>query len=203
MKVRALLLACVVGYASPLAAQGVEVSPFGGYRFGGGFFELVAGRPVDTDGAPALGITVDVPIPSGLQIEGSFSHQQADFVVALQPSGTLQRFQVSVDHWQAGGLQEYGDGRVRPFATGLLGLTRYAAGGDNEVRFMIAAGGGVKLFPTPRVGFRLDGRVFATLIDAGQSAAACSGFGGTCLVALNLNTAWQAEFTAGLVVRLR
>src|SRR5262245_59775151 len=148
MKVRALVFAAILARAASVCAQGVEVAPFGGYRFGGGFFEVVAGRSVDTDGAPARGVTVDVPLPRGFQIEGSFSHQQANVPVVLQPSGTLQRLRVSVDHWQAGGLQEYGGGRVRPFATGLLGLTRFAASGDNELRFMIAAGGGVKLFPT-------------------------------------------------------
>jgi hypothetical protein len=49
---------------------------------------------------------------------------------------------------QAGGLQEFSGGRVRPFLTGVLGLTRYAAEGANsEIRFTAGAGGGVKLFP--------------------------------------------------------
>jgi len=33
-------------------------------------------------------------------------------------------------------------------------------------------------------------------------ALACGG-GGTCFLALHVNAAWQAEFTAGLLVRLR
>jgi hypothetical protein len=43
---------------------------------------------------------------------------------------------------------------------------------------------------------RLDGRVFTTFVDV-DAAARCSG---GCLVGLNVNVVWQAEFTAGLVL---
>ena len=85
-----------------------------------------------------------------------------------------------------------------PFLTGLLGLTRYAADGDNEFRFTASAGGGVKLMPVPRLGIRLDGRLFATFVEAEGRAIACSP--GICLVSINANMVWQAEFTAGVVV---
>jgi hypothetical protein len=105
-----------------------------------------------------------------------------------------------VDQWQVGGLQEYGGAKVRPFATGLLGLTRYALEADSEVRFMVSAGGGVKIFPVSHLGVRLDGRVFATFLDASASTIACAS---GCVARLHVSVAWQAEFTAGLVVRLR
>jgi hypothetical protein len=57
----------------------------------------------------------------------------------------------------------------------------------------------VKLLPLRRIGLRLDGRVFATFVDAGGSLVACSP--GVCFVALNADVIWQAEFTAGAVVR--
>src|SRR5262245_16271928 len=120
-------LACVGGNASTLWAQSVEITPFGGYRFGGDFFELVTGQPVDTDGTPAVGAVVNVPLGNGLQVEALFTHQDTHVTVANGPFGVPTRWKVSVDHWQAGGLQEYAPGRIRPFATGTLGLTRYAA----------------------------------------------------------------------------
>src|SRR5262249_48290591 len=126
-------------------------------------------------------------------------HQQA--TVAL-PTGLIgpARLHVAVDHWQAGGLQEFSGGRARPFVTGTIGLTRYAAEADSELRFSVGAGGGAQLFPSSRVGVRLDGRVFATLVDADATRLAC--IQGGCVVALHVDIAWQAEFTAGLVVRL-
>jgi hypothetical protein len=186
--------------AVPARAQGIEFTPMGGYRFGGDLFEDAAGRPLDIDGAPALGAVLDIPLWEGLQFEGLFSHQQADVLVPVGYLDALQRWRLTVDHWQGGALQEFSDGEVRPFLTGTLGLTRYAAEGDNEIRFTLGAGGGVKLFPVSRVGVRLDGRVFTTFVDAGGSGFAC--VYGTCFIALNVDIAWQAEFTAGLIVRL-
>ena len=186
--------------ATPLTAQGIEIAPLGGYRIGGDLFEIAAARPLDNDGAPALGVVVDVPLHDGMQLEASFSHQQLDVLGTVQPLQPPTTWRISVDQWQVGGLQEYGGPKVRPFATGLLGLTRYALEADSEVRFMISAGGGVKIFPVSNLGVRLDGRVFATFLDASTSTVLCSG---GCIARLHVSVAWQAEFTAGLVVRLR
>jgi len=183
-----------------VCAQGVEVAPFGGYRLGGDLFEAAAGRPLDMDGAPAVGLVFDVPLSDGFQIEGMFSHQQTLVDSALQPIGTPARFRVSVDHWQGGGLQEFDGARVRPFLTGTLGLTRYASETDSEIRFTLGAGGGVKLFPMSRLGIRLDGRAFATFLDAEGTTSVCAG-PGPCRLVFHVNIAWQAEFTAGLVFR--
>jgi hypothetical protein len=73
-------------------------------------------------------------------------------------------------------------------------------GSSNEVRFLVGAGGGVKLFPGSRVGVRLDGRLLMTLLDADGTAVVCGS--GPCFIRLHLNAAWQGEFTAGLVVRI-
>ena len=78
----AILFIAVCGHASSLRAQGIEITPFGGYRFGGDFFELVTGQPVDADGAPAVGAIVDIPLGNGLQVEALFTHQNAHDVGA-------------------------------------------------------------------------------------------------------------------------
>ncbi len=196
---RWLVLAWMACLPASAAAQTVEVAPVGGYRFGGGFFERVTGQPVDLDGAPTLGVVVNVALQDGLFVEAFVTHQKANVTVPESASGPATDWRIIVDHFQAGGLQEFGYGpRARPFLTGLLGLTRYAAGGDNEIRFTASAGGGVKLMPVRRVGIRLDGRVFATFVEAEGRAIACSP--GICLVGFDADIVWQAEFTAGLVV---
>jgi hypothetical protein len=195
-----LSIACALGTASPLQAQGIEITPFGGYRFGGDFFELIAGRPVDTDGAPAIGAIVDVPLGEGLQVEGLFTHQDAHLEMESGSFGPLRHAKVTVDHFQGGALQEYQDGRVRPFATGMLGLTRYAGEGDSEIRFSLSAGGGVKLFATENIGVRLNGQVSATFVYFDARAVGCSP--GVCLVGLNTDVVWQIEFSAGLIVKV-
>lgn len=191
---------CLIGSSSSLCAQGVEVTPFGGYRFGNDFFELITGRPIDVDGAPAFGLIVDVPVGQGLQVEALFSHQNAQVSAPTGPLGPALRSHVTVDHLQAGGLQEYADGRVRPFATGMLGLTRYAGAGDSEVRFTLGAGGGVKLFPVSTIGVRLSTDIFATFVNADAHVVACTT--GVCVLHLNVDLVWQIEFTAALIVKL-
>ena len=195
-----IVVACLAGHAPILSAQSVEIAPLAGYRFGGDFFELITGQPVDLDGALALGGVVDVPISNGLQFEGLFTHQHADVLVPARPLFPATLWRMAVDHWQAGALQELSGGRLRPFLGATLGLTRYAAEGDSEIRFTLGFGGGMKLFPTRHVGLRLDGRLFATFVDAGGSVIACSP--GLCFLAIHANVVWQAEFTAGLVFRL-
>jgi hypothetical protein len=200
---RGLLFAVgmALGQTAVASAQNVEVAPVAGYRFGGGFFELVTGHPVDLDGAPSLGLALNVPLANGLQIEGLFTRQRARVLVPAPYPRPSASWPITVDHWQAGGLQEYGRGRLRPFLTGTLGLTRFAATGDSEIRFTAGAGGGVKVFPTRHIGVRLDGRVFATFVDADARVGVCSS--GGCLLSFHADILWQADFTAGVVFRFR
>jgi hypothetical protein len=190
---------CLTCHAAPARAQTFEVSPFGGYRFGGDFFELVTGRSVDLDGAAAVGIVVNVAMYRGLQFEGVYSHERA--TIGFEPGlfGPAPRTRVSVDHWLVGGLQEFDRERVRPFVTGLVGLTRYAGAGDSEVRFTISAGGGVKLLPARSVGVRIEGRVFTTIVDADAGAGVCGP--GRCVLGLHIDAIWQVEITTALVLR--
>jgi hypothetical protein len=182
-----------------VAAQGVEVTPFGGYRFGGDFFELLAAAPVDRDGALTLGLAVDVPVSEDSQVEAMFTRERATLLSPGAPSVSITS---TIDHWLVGGLQELGGGRARPFLTGLAGLTRYATEADSEIRFAVSVGGGVKLFPQSHVGIRLDGRAFTTIVDASGRAYACAP-GHPCFVAIHADIVWQAEFTTGLVIQFR
>ena len=191
-------LPCAARSAEAQTLDRLEVTVFGGYRFGGEFYEIATGRPVDTDGAPSVGVAVNIPFTRETQIEALVTHQQARFrLTGADDASAL--FRVTVDHYQVGGLTELGTGRARPFLTGSLGLTHYAASGDHEVRVSGAAGGGIKFFPTPRIGVRLDGRVFATVVDADADALACTP--GICIGSIDAWIVWQADFTAGLMIR--
>lgn len=199
--------ACAVGaaalalavHASAAGAQSVEITPFAGYRVGNGLFELATGQPLDDDGSPSWGVLVDFRagrLPEGLRLEALVSHQEARFDVRVDPLEPPARQRVTVDHVQAGSIQEFGRGRVRPFLTGLVGLTRYAAPGDAEVRFSLGTGGGVKLLAGPNFGVRLDGRAYVTFVDV-DVAGVCGGLG--CALGFETWAVWQADFTVGLI----
>jgi hypothetical protein len=193
-----LAITLLVFLSVPVSAQTVQIAPIAGYRFGGDLFELATNRQVDLDGAPVLGGTVNVALEEGLSFEVLFTHQDARVAVSEGASKQLTHARVVVDEWLAGGRQELGNGRARPFLSGLLGLTRYGVEGDNEVRFAVSCAAGVLLDLARRLGLRVDGRVFTTFVDANARAAACAP--GICVADINVNVVWQAEFSAGLVV---
>ena len=149
-----LLVACIVvipGRAQGQSLDNVEIAVFGGYRFGGGFYELVTGQSVDLDGAGSYGLILDVPFRGDLKIEAFVTHQDARFTLPASIDAGRTRWRVTVDHYQVGGLREMQAGRARPFLTGTLGLTRYASAGDHELRFALSAGGGLKLSPSRHI----------------------------------------------------
>jgi len=191
------LLLWLMSIAAPssLRAQTLEVAPFGGYRFGGDLYEVYTGTPLDIDGGPTVGGLFDVFLEPGLSVTFLYAHQQADIQGEVRPGVEVTWPTLSVDHWHVGGTQAFGTGKVQPLLTGTLGLTRFGSNGDSEVRFSMAAGGGVKLMPTRHVGVRLDGRVYAVIADA-ATVGVCAQ---RCLIGVDASIVWQAEFTAGLV----
>jgi hypothetical protein len=198
-----LVMSFAVALAVPAGAraQTVEIAPFVGYRVGGGFFSAPAGWVVGDDAAPSFGLLVDLDVglaTPGLKFEGLFSREQLRVEVrpySLFDPRTIVRLEV--DQIQVGGVQEFGQTRVRPFLSGLLGLTRYAAPGTTQVRFSVGAGGGVKLFANRHLGLRLDARTYVTFVDVG-GVGLCGGNG--CVIGFNVSPSWQGDFTAGLMV---
>ena len=169
--------------------------PFGGYRFGGDFFELAAEHRLDEDGAPAAGFVVNVPGAIGRASARSARDPSERTGDDSQPAHSLRaraRVRRSDTSNQGGGLQEFSGGRnAGPSPPECSASTRYAADGNSEVRLTVGAGGGVKLFPLSHLGLRLDGRVYTTFVDADMTFLACAP--GRCAAALHVTTVWQAR----------
>ena len=184
--------------SSVVLGQTVEAAPVGGYRIGGDLFEFMTNSSVDTDGAPVVGGALNVALGDGLSFEVLVTCQEAHVTIPRRRSSAAPAHgRVVVDQWLAGGRQVRG-GASRPFPHGIVGIDPLWIEGDNEVRFTVAAGGGIKLPLQRRLGIRLDGRVFTTFVDADTRAVACAQ--GRCLIGLDVNVAWQAEFTAAMIL---
>jgi hypothetical protein len=193
------LVAGLLATPVPLLAQTVEITPFGGYRIGGSIGEVGGRAVVDDDGGPSIGVVVDVVFGSnteGLRVEGVFSRERTRLKLRGGAFDPVTYADVEVDQILVGGIQELSDGRARPFLSGLVGLTRYAAPGDTEVRFAVGMGTGVKLFATRNIGLRLDARGYMTIVST-SGAAVCSG---GCVIAFSVSPAFQGDLTAGLVL---
>lgn len=213
-KVRALLVMAILGASSGLGnAQTVEIAPFLGWQFGGGFG--IQDGSVDIEADSVFGFIVDVRVRVDATVEFIYSRQQTTLEVtstdALRPGvGFLD---VNVEYFQAGGVYEFlGEGAeyfdddddkpaVRPFIVLTLGATRFSpspTGAGGDWRFSLGFGGGVKVFLSKRWGFRLDARAWPTFV-AGGGAFFCSLPGG-CLIAFGGSASWQASGTAGLII---
>jgi len=198
MLVATLLLAAV----ATSAAQSIEVVPFGGYRVGG---SGAAGSPYtpivyDAGGGVSFGAIVDVPYgppKEGLKFEALFSHERS-WIEVQGPSlfDPKTRVDVTVDHLMAGGVQELDDTPGRAFIGGLFGLSRYATPDEVDIRLTIGLSAGAKFFANRHIGLRIDARGYMTIVSL-SGAAVCSG---GCVVALNINPAFQADFTAGMII---
>ena len=188
--------------ASTAAAQSVELTPFGGYRFGSGVGNVGGAPVVDDDGGVSFGMVVDVPLgppADGRKLEALYSRAHAR--VTIQPTffSPPLRAITTVDHMMIGILQEIDplpNAAASAFISGLVGLTRYAAADDMEVRFSIGLGAGGRFFATKHLGVRIEGRGYMTIADLG-GAAVCSG---GCAIALRANPVFQADLTAGVIV---
>jgi hypothetical protein len=194
----ALVVGAALGVPRPAAAQTIQVVPLAGYRFNNDLLEAAMNRPLDVDGAPVLGGAVNVGMGSGLWFEALFTRQQADITAPADTFGPTVRSRIVVDQWLAGGRQELAVRGAVPFFSGLFGLTRYGADGDDEVRLTLGAGGGVNVPLQRRIGFRIDSRVFATFVDLDAYTRACGARG--CVIAVHANIVWQLEFTGDVVV---
>lgn len=193
---RRLALVLILSAPAPAAAQTFEIAPFGGYRFGGDLFEAAVNEFLDVDGGPVAGAVVNVGMWNGLSFEALASHQWADVNFRPHGFGPPTRARVVVNQFLAGGRQDFGNRNIRPFMTGLAGLTHYGANGDDEVRFALSGGGGVRIGADHHVQLRLEGRVFTTFVDLDLESGVCAG---GCVGFVDVSVAWQAEFTAGLV----
>jgi hypothetical protein len=88
----------------------------------------------------------------------------------------------TVQYFQFGGLGYVDAGKAEPFAVATLGWTDYNpsdASVSGETKFSSTLGLGSKIYPSERVGVRLEGRLMMTFIDTalglGCGSAGCSG----------------------------
>ena len=144
-----------------------ELTPLAGYRLAGQIDSSEFDRgDVEIDESAVLGLELEIPIAPGLQIELMARRQETAFVVdrgVLDPSEELG--DVTITHAHAGLLVQWGPGQVNGFVVvsgGLAAIDPEGAGLDAETRLSGSFGGGLKVFLTPSVGLRFEGRAFWT-----------------------------------------
>lgn len=155
----------------PLGAWAVpmEIGPMGGWRFGGTFHDQ-SGQSHTADPSGSWGGVMDIFVAPDSAVELLYSRQESGF---SSGGSNPNKFNFVLDHYQIGGLKEYGEKTFRPFLGGLLGWSHAKAGNQSSDFFSVTMEGGAKYYLTTWLGVRTDLRCH--LMFTNSAVAASSG----------------------------
>lgn len=191
--------------AAPAAAQGnIELTPYGGYRFGGAFDVADDSGAYDVDDSPAAGLILNWPYRDNTRWEIYFSRQDTD---ATFNAPTINDVTLDVETLvlQLGGTYE-GDGdRARPYLAATIGGTHVrvtSTGSESDTFLSGSIGVGILLQPHSRLGLRLEARGHGTLINSSTDLFCQAGPNvNACALRIEGDVLWQLDTFAGIVFR--
>jgi opacity protein-like surface antigen len=209
----------VVVAAAPALAQSPKVEVSGIFEWT--FSDGVTGDPVlagdgniydavDASDSFNWGFMIGVNATDNMEVGFLFGQQQS----TLEITGTATREigDLSINSYHGYFAYNFGpaDAPVRPYVLGGFGATNYGGvdftvGGvsgttDSSTRFSTTWGGGVKIFPAPRVGVRAGVRWTPTYIKSDAAGWWCDPFWG-CYVVGDAQYANQFEMSGGVTLR--
>ncbi len=202
-----LVLALGCALAAPAAAQQrAEITAFGGWQFGGRAY--VRNGEIKLNDAFNYGAIIDIRVRHNAQVELYYSRQETKLKLDESFGVSRELTDLAVQYFHAGGLMELQRGMPAiPFVSFTLGATHYnpkekvidERSVDDEWRFSMILGLGVKYFPGERIGLRLQGHLTSTFLDTGGSL--WCGPGG-CSFGLFGWGVYQGEVSAGLTLAI-
>jgi len=178
----------------------VELTPFAGYSFGGGFTDNTTGLDLDVDEGPSFGLILGIPATRDSRYELFYSLQKTE----LKGEGFFggdTLFDLDIHYLHIGGTYLLPGGRVRPFIGGGLGLTHFVPDGpglDSKTYFSLSLGGGAQIPISKRVGLRFEGRGFLTILPDQTDIFCVSSGGATCNVQVQGDVFSQVELLMGI-----
>jgi hypothetical protein len=200
-KVAASLLMAIAFGPAAAAQHPVELVPLVGLRGGENLeADVPAVPPATANPSLSFGLAVDVFVRPDAWFEVFADHQTLHFTSDPSAFGT-SGFDFAVDYLEFGGGYGPAEGRVRPYVTAALGLTRYGANsGDvgSTIGVSGSLGGGMKVPVGKRLSLRFEVRGYATTTDAAISVTCRPG----CFVQFSANGWYQIAGTVGLAIRL-
>jgi hypothetical protein len=183
-----------------------EITPFGGYRFGGSFDTIetstAPSRSVDLDDSGSWGVGLGLYRDPQSFYELLYATQSTQFD---STDASLGAVDVQVDYYQFGGTLLFADQDFMvPYFSFLAGATRFSAdqGYGSDSKFSISAAGGVRLPFTDNFAASLGVRGYLTFVNSDTNFFCTSGNDDSgCLVRTSGSTFFQAEAQLGLTLR--
>jgi hypothetical protein len=198
----ATLIVCllVLGVTSTASAQTFEITPFGGWRFGGGFADFETGADLDVDDSLSYGVILSIPWndPPRSRVELIWSRQDT----TVSPPGTSDPLlDLDVQYLHIGGMVPFKtpNNTLETLISGGMGATFMRPGTDgagSEVGFSLSVGVGLLYRASDHIGIRLEARGYYTFTEA-DAAVFCAG---GCVIAFSTGGFGQGELTAGLQI---
>lgn len=192
--------------AAPARAQGVvEITPYYGYRFGGGFNDINGSGDLEIQDGDAYGLILSFNVNPNAQIDLQYSHQTTELDGG--GGGFLSGSKITdldVDLWQVGGNFTGGHPKdpVRGFVGFSVGVTDFqpeGSGLEGDSQFSFTFYGGAKIGLAKHLGLRLQGQWISTYISSSDHVF-CDPFG-FCYVATTSDYMSQFELAAGLTFK--
>lgn len=201
----ALLGACL---CSPALAQQTparfELTPFGGYRFGGTFEIEESSESFKFEDSASYGLILNFAHRANTRFEILYSRQstEAKFTGAT-PNDPL--IDVDLQALQLGGTYQFEGDKVIPYLAATLGATHAkvsSSGSESDTFWSGSIGLGVLISPHSRVGLRLEARAYGIFTNSSTDLLCETGpAGGTCAIRMAGDLLSQIETFAGVVFR--
>jgi hypothetical protein len=174
-----------------------SISPFVGYRVGGGFRLSDTGQLISLSDHGTFALAVDARADESREYELFYSRQSTD----LRGNGFVPISTV-VEYLHIGGIVALADeGRIRPYFGGGIGVTRLSPGlapGSDETRFSLSFALGLRAPLTQHFSLRLEARGYFTPINTDTAVFCRSDRGGAvCQIRARGSSFFQGDFLAG------
>jgi len=202
-KVGALLLAIAGAYCGTASAADdaprentFEVTPFVGFLAGGGFEDPTTGSDRDVEDDTNFGIFLNLVTDVPDRYYELFYTKQSSEVEGTTP------IDLDIQYLQIGGTVGFKQERyLIPYFGMTVGVTQMSPdvpGLDDETKFSVSVGGGIRFPITDHFGIRFDTRAFVTFLENDSEIFCVSDGGATCLIRPKSDTFLQYTGSLGV-----
>lgn len=203
----AVILLSFFAVPGAFAQHEFEITPFGGYKFGGKI-DLPSNPTYDylpIESSADYGIEGDYSIWPNFQAEFQFDHQPTNLDAHQIATGTsfdLTSADINMYQFDVAYNLKPTDAKLKPFIDAGLGWTQWKPSADLPFSktFSYNIGGGVKYFFSDHVGVRLDVR-WSPSRTTTQNEEYCDPFYGFCGTVPVSAHAQQGQVNVGLIFR--
>ncbi len=204
IKIVGLLLGVLVFLITPISnANDYAFTAFTGFRVSDSLEgeDETTGEifKVDVDETSSFGFILSMRRDRVSTYDLYFSRQDTELI--SRSAGLLGNpLDIRIDYYHLGGTVDYEADKLRPFATGGLGIARISPASDifgTETKFSFSLGGGVKVPITENVGVRIGARALG-IVTSGDRRVFCSN--GQCVAQFEGTLFLQYEANIGLSI---